>query len=393
MVHVADEMTRLEFEVPLLIGGATTTSKHTAVKIAPQYECATLHVKDASRAVGVVRALMKPELRDELIARTREEQERQRIAFEEAAPPDLVGLSVARAGALPIAWKADQIPEPSFLGTHVLDPIGVDEIAPYIDWTPFFSVWELRGVYPSILDDPKVGAAARELFENAQALLERISAQTLLTPKAVYGFFPVNSDGDDIIVYEDEFREREVARFHTLRQQARRGSDRPYLALADFIAPRESGLADFFGAFVVTAGHGVDEMVAGFESDHDDYNAIMVKAIADRLAEALAEKLHARVRADCGFGEADDFEVGDLIKERYRGIRPAPGYPSQPDHTEKQALFKLLQAQTAAGVELTENFAMLPAASVSGMYFNHPEARYFSLGKISREQVEDYAGR
>ncbi len=393
MVHVADEMKRLEFEVPLLIGGATTTSKHTAVKIAPQYESATLHVKDASRAVGVVRALISPDLRDELIERTRDEQERQRVAFEEAAPADLVELEVARSGALPIAWKADQIPEPSFLGTRVLDPIGVAEIVPYIDWTPFFSVWELRGVYPAILDDPKVGATARELFENAQALLDQISPQRLLTPKAVYGFFAANSDGDDVIVYEDEFREREQARFHTLRQQTRRGADRPYLALADFIAPRESGLADFLGAFVVTAGHGVDELVAGFESDHDDYNAIMVKAIADRLAEALAEKVHAQARTDCGFGEPDDFDVGELIKARYRGIRPAPGYPAQPDHTEKKALFKLLQAQTAAGVELTESFAMLPAASVSGLYFNHPEARYFSLGKISHEQVEDYARR
>ncbi|MCH7826281.1 MAG: cobalamin-dependent protein, partial [Acidobacteria bacterium] len=393
MVHVADEMKRLEFEVPLLIGGATTSSRHTAVKIAPQYENATIHVKDASRAVGVVRALISSDSRDELIERTRAEQERQRIAFEEAAPPDLVELEVARAGALPIAWEADQIPEPSFLGTRVLDPIGVTDIVPYIDWTPFFSVWELRGVYPAILDDPKVGTTARELFENAQALLDRISAQRLLTPKAVYGFFAANSDGDDIIVYEDELRQREVARFHTLRQQARRGPDRPYLALADFVAPRESGLADFLGAFVVTAGHGVDELVTGFQSDHDDYNAIMVKAIADRLAEALAEKLHARARADCGGGEPDDFDVKDLIKARYRGIRPAPGYPAQPDHTEKRTLFELLQAQTAAGVELTESFAMLPAASVSGLYFNHPEARYFSLGKISQEQVEDYARR
>ena len=393
MVHVADEMKRLEFEVPLLIGGATTTSKHTAVKIAPQYEGATVHVKDASRAVGVVGELLSPEARDGLIERTRAAQERDRIAFEEAAPPDLVDLDVARDGALPIAWKADQIPEPPFLGTRVLDPVDVADIIPFIDWTPFFTVWELRGVYPGILDDPKVGETARELYDNGRALLEQIAAQKLLTPKAVYGFFAANSDGDDVIVYEDELREREATRLHTLRQQSRRAADRPHLALADFVAPRESGLADFVGAFVVTAGHGVEELVAGFESDHDDYNAIMVKAIADRLAEALAEKLHAQARSDCGFGESEDFDVAELIKERYRGIRPAPGYPSQPDHTEKQILFELLKASDATGVELTENFAMTPASSISGLYFNHPEARYFSLGKISHGQVEDYARR
>ena len=393
MVHVADEMKRLDFEVPLLIGGATTTSKHTAVKIATQYDGGTIHVKDASRAVGVVGKLVNPDSRDALIQRTSQEQEEVRASFAAATPPDLVDLALARTRPAPTTWDADQIPEPSFLGTRVLDPIPVSEIIPYIDWTPFFNVWELRGVYPKILDDQKVGATARELFENGQALLDKLATQNLLTAKAAYGFFPANSDGDDIAVYHDNSRQVEIARFHTLRQQTRRGPNKPYLALADFVAPCESGLEDFIGGFVVTAGHGAGETVAEFERDHDDYNAIMVKAIADRLAEALAEKVHALARVDCGFGETTTLTIDDLIKERYRGIRPAPGYPAQPDHTEKQTLFNLLNANEVTGVTLTESFAMLPAASVSGLYFNHPDARYFSLGKITRGQVADYARR
>ncbi len=393
MVHVADEMKRLNFKVPLLIGGATTTSKHTAVKIATQYDGGTIHVKDASRAVGVVSELVNSNSRDTLIQRTNREQEKARASFAAAIPPDLVGLELARAHPASIIWNADQIPKPSFLGPRVLDPIHVSEIIPYIDWTPFFGVWELRGVYPKILDDQKVGASAQELFENGQALLGKVSTQDLLTPKAVYGFFAANSDGDDIAVYQDNSRQVEIARFHTLRQQTRRGPDQPYLALADFVAPCESRLEDFIGGFVVTAGHGVHEMVAEFERDHDDYNAIMVKAIADRLAEALAEKLHALARADCGLGGTETLAIDDLIKARYQGIRPAPGYPSQPDHTEKQTLFSLLKAESSTGVTLTESFAMLPAASVSGLYFNHPNARYFSLGKITHQQVDDYAKR
>ncbi len=393
MVHVADEMKRLNFKVPLLIGGATTTSKHTAVKIATQYDGGTIHVKDASRAVGVVSELVNSNSRDTLIQRTNREQEKARASFAAAIPPDLVGLELARAHPASIIWDADQIPKPSFLGPRVLDPIHVSEIIPYIDWTPFFGVWELRGVYPKILDDQKVGASAQELFENGQALLGKVSTQDLLTPKAVYGFFAANSDGDDIAVYQDNSRQVEIARFHTLRQQTRRGPDQPYLALADFVAPCESRLEDFIGGFVVTAGHGVHEMVAEFERDHDDYNAIMVKAIADRLAEALAEKLHALARADCGLGGTETLAIDDLIKARYQGIRPAPGYPSQPDHTEKQTLFSLLKAESSTGVTLTESFAMLPAASVSGLYFNHPNARYFSLGKITHQQVDDYAKR
>ncbi len=392
MVHVADEMQRLGFEVPLLIGGATTTSKHTAVKIAPRYEGATLHVKDASRAVGVVSELLSPDGRAGIVERTRAEQQRQRQAFEAAAPVELLSIDAARAAAPTVAWRTEDIARPSFLGTRVLDDIDVADIVPYIDWTPFFAVWELRGVYPAILEDAKTGAAARELFDNAQAMLAQVVDQKLLRAKAAYGFWAANSDGDDIVVYADEDRRREMARFHTLRQQVKRSGSRPHLALADFVAPAESGVADFIGGFVVTAGHGVPELVAGFERDHDDYQAIMVKAVADRLAEALAEKLHKQAREDCGFGKQEGLGYGDLIRERYRGIRPAPGYPAQPDHTEKQALFALLDAERV-GVSLTETFAMAPAASVSGLYFNHPEARYFSVGKLGRDQVEDYARR
>ncbi len=393
MVHVAEEMARLDFSVPLLIGGATTTSKHTAVKIAPGYGEGTLHVKDASRAVGVVRELTSHEHRDGLLRRNREEQERQRLAFAEAAGPQLVSLAAARLQGPQLAWSADDIPEPGFLGVKILDPVDIDEVIPYIDWTPFFSVWELRGAYPGILESAEYGEVARELYDDGRALLEQIASDRLLTLKASYGFFPANSDDDDIIVYEDEIRSLEAVRFHTLRQQTARRNGRPCLALADFVAPRESGLADFLGAFVVTAGHGADELASDFEQDHDDYNSIMVKALADRLAEALAEKTHEQARRDCGFGSTEELSQQDLIKARYRGIRPAPGYPAQPDHTEKQTLFALLAAGKTIGVDLTETCAMTPAASVSGLYLNHAEARYFSLGKIAADQVADYARR
>ena len=393
MVHVAKEMQRLDFELPLLIGGATTSGKHTAIKIAPGYSNATIHVKDASRAVGVVRDLMDPAQRATLEEENRALQEQQRASYAGNGDRQLLSLEEARAQRAAIAWDADQIPEPGFLGVRVLDEVDLGEVAGYIDWTPFFGVWELRGAYPAILDSPKVGEAARELFDDARALLREIVDGKLISARAVYGFFPANSDGDDVIVYDDELRAREVARFHTLRQQVRHSNDRPYLALADFIAPRTAELADLIGAFVVTAGHGVDELVARYEADYDDYNAIMVKALADRLAEALAEMIHAQARKDCSFGLGEELTLEELIKGRYQGIRPAPGYPAQPDHTEKRTLFSLLGAPGSIGVSLTETCAMAPAASVSGLYFNHPEARYFSLGKIGTDQVADYAER
>jgi 5-methyltetrahydrofolate--homocysteine methyltransferase len=277
---------------------------------------------------------------------------------------------------------------PDFLGIRVLDPVPLEEIVPYIDWTPFFHAWELRGIYPDILDRPGVGEAARELFDNARQLLDEIVAGKKLSARAAYGFFPAGRSGDDIIINEDASRSRERARFHTLRQQQEKRDPLPYLALADFVAP-----ADYLGAFVVSAGFGCDALAKSYEEDRDDYNSIMVKALADRLAEALAEKIHEQARRDCGFGRDEKLSKQDLLRERYRGIRPAPGYPALPDHSEKATLFELLEATPNLGVELTENYAMLPAASVSGLYLNHPEAQYFAVGKIGRDQVEDYARR
>ncbi len=385
MVHVATEMERLKFEIPLLIGGATTSRKHTAVKIAPAYGNPTLHVADASRSVTVVGDLVNAAQRPTLVAKNRDEQEAVRRDFEESART-LVSYAEARAKA----WNGSDasVAVPEFLGIRVLDPVPLEEIVPYIDWTPFFHAWELRGIYPDILERPGVGEAARDLFENARKLLEEIVSEKKLQARAVYGFFPAGGSGDDIIIYEDASRARERARFHTLRQQQERRESLPYLALSDFVAP-----ADYIGAFVVSAGFGCDALAKSYEADRDDYHSIMVKALADRLAEALAEKMHERARRDCGFGKEEKLSKEDLLRERYRGIRPAPGYPALPDHTEKATLFALLDATANVGVELTESYAMLPAASVSGLYLNHPEARYFSVGKIGRDQVEDYARR
>jgi 5-methyltetrahydrofolate--homocysteine methyltransferase len=267
------------------------------------------------------------------------------------------------------------------------------EIVPYIDWTPFFHVWELRGIYPTILDRPDIGKEARELLENGEKLLDEIVQRGLLRAKAVYGFFAANAEGDDIVLFNDDQRTEELARLHTLRQQAAKSSNNPHLALADYLAPRDSGIGDYLGLFAVTAGHGTDALVKRFENDHDDYHAIMTKALADRLAEALAEMIHEQARKDCGFGKEENLSKDDLIREHYRGIRPAPGYPACPDHSEKATLFELLQAEEKAGMSLTENFAMVPPASVSGLYFNHPDAKYFAVGKIGEEQIEDYAMR
>jgi 5-methyltetrahydrofolate--homocysteine methyltransferase len=387
MVHVASEMERRKLEVPLLIGGATTSRKHTAVKIAPAYRNATIHVADASRSVTVVGDLVNELQRPLLVERNREEQEAVRRDFEESARK-LVSYPEAKARAFVGSTNGAALAVPEFLGIRVLDPVPLQGIVPYIDWTPFFHAWELRGIYPDILERPGVGEAARELFDNAQALLDEIVAGEKLTARAVYGFFPAGRSGDDIIIYEDAGRTRERARFHTLRQQQEKRDSLPYLALADFITP-----ADYLGAFVVSAGFGCDELAKRYEKDRDDYQSILVKALADRLAEALAEKIHEQARRDCGFGKDEKLSKEELLRERYRGIRPAPGYPALPDHTEKGTLFELLEATANLGVELTESYAMLPAASVSGLYLNHPEAQYFSVGKIGRDQVADYASR
>jgi 5-methyltetrahydrofolate--homocysteine methyltransferase len=390
---VAKEMTRQGFELPLLIGGATTSKAHTAVKIAPAYRHATVHVLDASRAVGVVGSLISKEQREIFTEKVRADYERVRQAHQDRGPKILRGIETARKNRLSTDWAAADIPTPSFTGLRTIDRLPLRELVPYIDWSPFFHTWELRGRYPSIFNDATVGPKAKELFEDAQALLAQIINGELLTARGVYGFFPANSVGDDIEIYRDQERRDVQARFHTLRQQTEKPADQFNLALADFIAPQESRRTDYLGAFAVTAGIGVEALCAKYEKDHDDYNSIMTKALADRLAEAFAEWLHKQVRLEWGYGKAEELTTEDLIRERYRGIRPAPGYPACPDHTEKRTLFDLLDAEAASGVTLTESFAMLPAASVSGLYFAHPQAKYFAVGKINRDQVEDYAIR
>jgi len=393
MVHVAREMAREGFAVPLLIGGATTSKAHTAVKIAPAYDQPVVHVLDASRAVGVVSKLISSDQKSAFAEKTRLDQEQVRQAHQERGPKALLTLEQARERKTRIDWQAADIPKPAFTGVRRLDQFPLDEIVPFIDWSPFFHTWELRGRYPKIFDDPTVGSKAKELFEDAQKLLKEIIKKKLLTARAVYGFFHANSIGDDIELYADESRKRVLTTFHTLRQQSPKPEGQFNQALADFIAPKSTGLPDHLGAFAVTTGIGIEALCERFEKDHDDYNSIMAKALADRLAEAFAELLHKKAREEWGYGKGEALSPEDLIRERYRGIRPAAGYPACPDHTEKRILFDLLQAEKQAGITLTETFAMLPASSVSGLYFAHPDAKYFAVGKLGRDQVLDYARR
>jgi 5-methyltetrahydrofolate--homocysteine methyltransferase len=408
MVHVAREMEREGFTLPLLIGGATTSKAHTAVKIAPHYSHATVHVLDASRAVGVVGALLSPTQRDEYIAQNRVEHERARVAHENKKPSKpLIPIAESRKRGFVTDWKTVDIATPDFTGLKVIDDLPLKEIREYIDWSPFFHAWEIRGRYPALLDDPEVGARCRELFNDAQKLLDQLLNKKQVRGKAVYGFFPANSGAsvvaaavpgggrspDDIILYTDDSRKQILTTFHTLRQQMDKPEDQSNYALADFIAPKDSGRKDYLGVFALTTGLGIEDVAREFEKDHDDYNSILAKALADRLAEAAAEWLHRQARIAWGFGQDENLTNEELIKERYRGIRPAPGYPAQPDHTEKRILFDLLQATKNADILLTENFAMSPASSVSGLYFGHPEAKYFGVGMINRDQVEDYAAR
>jgi 5-methyltetrahydrofolate--homocysteine methyltransferase len=392
MVFVAGEMDRRGFTMPLLIGGATTSRQHTAVKIAPAYQQTTVHVLDASRAVDVVSTLLNAERavtfgRDN---RLRQAELREQYAGRVQRP--LLSMREARANRLLVDWQASDIAKPSFTGRRFLDDEPLADIARYIDWTLFFSAWELKGKFPAILDHPQHGVAARELFAHAQALLRRIVESRLLKARGAYGFWPANSDGDDIVLYTDDTRTAERLRFNMLRQQEALPSAQRNRSLADFVAPLSSGVPDYVGAFAVTTGLGADELVTRFEKDHDDYHAIMVKALADRLAEAFAEYLHARVRREWGYGADERLSTEDLIGEQYRGIRPAFGYPACPDHTEKNKLFALLGAERV-GIRLTETYAMLPAASVSGLYLSHPQARYFMITRIGRDQLEDYARR
>jgi 5-methyltetrahydrofolate--homocysteine methyltransferase len=394
MVHVAKEMEREGFTLPLLIGGATTSKAHTAVKIAQHYAHATVHVLDASRAVGVVSALLSDTQRDEFIANNKLGHERARIAHENKRPgKPLLTLDESRHRAFRTDWPALDIPVPAFTGLKIIDDLPLREIRDYIDWSPFFHAWEIRGRYPALLDDPEIGPRCRELFHDAQVLLDRLIGKNLLHGKAVYGFYPAARVGDDIELYADDSRTTVLTTIHTLRQQMDKPQDQPNYALADFIAPKDSGRRDYLGAFALTTGLGIDEIVRAFEADHDDYNSILTKALADRLAEASAEWLHRQARIAWGFGRDENLTNEELIKEQYRGIRPAPGYPACPDHTEKRLLFDLLHAETNARVSLTENFAMFPASSVSGFYFAHPGAKYFGVGAIARDQVEDYARR
>ena len=383
MVHVAHEMERRGFKVPLLIGGATTSKLHTAVKIAPKYSSATVHVLDASRAVGVVSALLSDEKRPELLRKTTAEYAKLR-SEQESRRGDrvLVSIQDARRRRLRLDFPAPE--RPPFLGSRILSDIPLAEIEPLIDWTPLFQTWEMRGRYPDILKEPR----AKELYDDARKLLAEIIEKRLLKARAAYGFWRANTAGDDIELYDDA---RHIATIHTLRQQQEKAGGQPQIALADYVAPKENGVADYVGAFAVTAGIGVDELAARFNRDHDDYNSIMTKALADRLAEALAEKLHRDVRREW-YAHDETLSSEDLIAEKYRGIRPAPGYPAAPDHTEKRTIFSLIDAGRA-GIQLTESFAMLPAAAVSGLYFAHPQARYFAVGKIGRDQVIDYAAR
>jgi 5-methyltetrahydrofolate--homocysteine methyltransferase len=395
MVHFAKEMEREGFTIPLIIGGATTSRIHAAVKVAPNYNHGVIHVLDASRSVGVCSNLMNKDLRDDFIKNTKEEYEKAREAhLNKRSDKRFVSIDEARNSRLQINLNGSIPPKPTFTGTRVFESFPLEELVPYIDWTPFFHTWELRGSYPKIFDDKYVGIEAKKLYDDAQALLKKIVKEKLLRANAVIGFWPANSVGDDIELYTDESRKQVLTRIHTLRQQSEKVKGEPYYALSDFIAPKESGVPDYWGGFAVTAGIGCDELVAEFEKDHDDYNSIMAKAIADRLAEAFAEKMHELVRREYwGYAKDETLSNEDLIKEQYQGIRPAPGYPACPDHTEKLTLFDLLKAEDNAHMHLTGSLAMTPAASVSGFYFAHPQARYFGLGRISKDQIEDYAKR
>ena len=392
MIHVAREIERNGFELPLLIGGATTSRRHTAIKIEPAYHGPTVHVTDASRAVEVAGNLLSDELRPDYARRVREDYQKVRDTYEKRSPRmPLVPFSKACERRPALEWSQETIAVPEFTGVRVDDDYPLEELVPFIDWTPFFGAWELRGRYPAILEDEKVGDEAKKLFDDARELLEGIVDNRSLRARAVWGFFPAHSTGNDIVLFEGAARSEILATFHMLRQQRPRSSDAPCYALSDFVGPE--GTEDYIGAFAVTAGIDLDKLVGRYEADHDDYRSIMVKALADRLAEAFAEHTHRRARRAWGYGREENLDAEDLIREKYRGIRPAPGYPACPDHTEKRPLFDLLQAEERTGITLTESYAMDPPPSVAGLYFGHPGARYFNVGKIGRDQVEDYARR
>jgi 5-methyltetrahydrofolate--homocysteine methyltransferase len=394
MIHVAREMTRQGFTLPLLIGGATTSRVHTAVKIAPNYPNGVVHVLDASRAVGVVTNLINDDTRTSYLNQIDAEQVTARQTFaNKRREKTLLSLAEARNRRIPLTWRPADIAKPSFTGVRVLNDYPLEDLVRYIDWSPFFMAWELHGKYPAIFQDPIVGEKALEVFEDAQVILKRIIKEKLLIARAVYGFFPANGVGDDIELYTDESRTQVLTTFSMLRQQTEKSSGEFNKSLADFVAPKSTGLDDYIGAFAVTTGIGVDALATAYKAEHDDYSAILVAALADRLAEAFAERLHQIARIDWGYGRDENLTTDDLIRERYRGIRPAHGYPACPDHTEKTKLFRLLNAEANTGIYLTESMAMFPSSSVSGLYLGHPQAEYFAVGKVERDQVEDYAER
>ncbi len=392
MVHVAREMERLGFKLPLLIGGATTSRAHTAIKIAPHYSQPVVHVLDASRAVPVTTSLLSEDGKDTFVQKHFAAYEALRKSH--AAPKQsAVSLEEARRRRTPIEWRNEDVPTPAFTGVRVLDGFPLAKLREYIDWSPLFHTWGLKGVYPRIFDHADYGGQARQIFTEANALLDQIIERDLLRARGVYGLFPANAVGDDVELYTGNSRIDLLERFHFLRQQTNREGNEPCRSLADFIAPRETGLPDHIGAFAVTSGIGLRELCDRFRDLHDDYNAIMAEAIADRLAEAFAEYLHKHVRDEWGFGRTENLSNEDLIQEKYQGIRPAPGYPACPDHTEKGTIWRLLDVEANTGMKITESFAMWPGSSVSGMYFAHPESRYFVLGKLERDQVLDYSQR
>ncbi len=395
MVHVAREMKRQGFEVPLLIGGATTSPAHTAVRIDPEYEGPVAYVKDASRAVGVCQSLATPDQRDETTRRLKAEHaaKREQHRGRKVKAPAF-SLPEARANRYRCDWAAYRPPVPKFAGVRSFDNVPLEELVRYVDWMPFFNAWEFAGKFPDVLTDPVVGEAASNLYADARRMLKQLISERWVRASGVIGFFPANSVDEDIEVYADESRNEVAWRLHHLRQQKPKPAGQPHFALSDFVAPRDSGVADWIGAFAVTTGIGLDEKVREFEARHDDYGAIMLKALADRLAEALAERMHERARREFwGYAPEERFTNDDLVREKYRGIRPAPGYPACPDHTEKGTLWQMLDVERNAGIHLTESYAMHPAAAVSGWYFSHPEATYFAVGKIDSDQVADYARR
>ena len=396
MVYVAKEMTREGFDIPLLIGGATTSKVHTAVKIAPNYTDGVVHVTDASRAVGVASSLMSDTQRDDYISKVRSEYDQMRDAHgRQKQQKKRAPFATAQANRTPIDWAAFEPVTPAFTGTKVLDDYPLDELVERIDWGPFFQTWELAGTFPAILKDPIVGETASSLYADARAMLDQLIAEKWTTARAVFGFWPAVAEGDDVLLYGEDGANTPLATFHFLRQQMdRSGSKRPNLSLADYIAPSEAGVTDYLGGFAVTAGEGIEAKAKEFDAAHDDYNSILVKALGDRLAEAFAERLHERVRTEFwGYVSEEQLSNDDLIAEKYEGIRPAPGYPACPDHTEKGTLWSLMGVEEKIGLRLTESFAMYPGAAVSGYYFAHPEAKYFGVGRIGPDQVADYAAR